>query len=130
MIRLRSFGMFSIQVADAMLFVNKVVGTRGIFKNEDIEDYLRDLIVARLTNIIGDELKSVFDMPTSFDELSLIARAKLQSRVWGLGAIASRSLYHLYFRSRRSAEDDRPTLGHVGYRKYGWVYEIQGGDVR
>lgn len=95
MIRLRSFGNFSIQVADSMLFVNKIVGTKGSFTNNDIEDYLRNIIVSRLTNIIGDELKTVFDMPSSFDSLSLAARVKLQAEFDGLGL----SLHDFYINS-------------------------------
>lgn len=95
MIRLRSFGNFSIQVADSMLFVNKIVGTKGSFTNNDIEDYLKNIIVSRLTNIIGDELKTVFDMPSSFDSLSLAARVKLQAEFDGLGL----SLHDFYINS-------------------------------
>jgi len=95
MIRIRSFGMFSIQISDAMLFINKVVGTRSIFRNDDIEGYLRNIIIARLTNIIGDELKTVFDMPSSFDDLSLLTRMKLQAEFDGLGL----SLHDFYINS-------------------------------
>lgn len=95
MIRIRSFGSFSIQISDSLLFLNKIVGTRGVFRNEDIEDYLKSIIVSRLTNIIGDELKTVFDMPSSFDDLSLAARVKLQSEFEGLGL----SLHDFYINS-------------------------------
>jgi membrane protease subunit (stomatin/prohibitin family) len=101
MIRLRSFGNFSIQVADSMLFVNKIVGTKGSFTNNDIEDYLKNIIVSRLTNIIGDELKTVFDMPSSFDNLSLAARVKLQAEFDGLGL----SLHDFYINSISVPED-------------------------
>jgi membrane protease subunit (stomatin/prohibitin family) len=85
MIRIRSFGSFSIQIADSMLFINKIVGTRGTFRNEDIQDYLKSIVVSKLTTILGDELKTVFDMPGSFDELSLAARVTLQAEFDGLG---------------------------------------------
>ena len=49
MIRIRSFGSYSIQVSDSLLFVNKVVGTRGVFSNNDITDYLRSIVVSKLT---------------------------------------------------------------------------------
>lgn len=101
MIRLRSFGNFSIQVADSMLFVNKIVGTKGSFTNNDIEDYLKNIIVSRLTNIIGDELKTVFDMPSSFDSLSLAARVKLQAEFDGLGL----SLHDFYINSISVPDD-------------------------
>jgi len=101
MIRIRSFGIFSIQVADSMLFINKVVGTKGIYTNDNIEDYLKNIIVSRLTNIIGDELKTVFDMPSSFDDLSLAARVKLQAEFDGLGL----SLHDFYINSISVPED-------------------------
>lgn len=101
MIRIRSFGTFSIQIADSMLFINKVVGTKGIYTNDDIEDYLRNIIVSRLTNIIGDELKTVFDMPSSFDDLSLAARVKLQAEFEGLGL----SLHDFYINSISVPDD-------------------------
>lgn len=85
MIRLRSYGIFSIQIADSMLFLNKVVGTRGIYRDDDIQDYLKNIVVSKLTTVIGEELKTVFDMPSSFDDLSLIMRAKLQLEFEGLG---------------------------------------------
>ncbi len=101
MIRLRSHGIFSIQVADSMLFVNKVVGTQGLYTNMDIEDYLRGIIVSRLTNILGDGLKTVFDMPSSFDKLSLFARTKLQAEFEGLGLY----LHDFYVKSISVPED-------------------------
>lgn len=85
MIRLRSFGIFSLQISDSILFLNKVVGTRGLYKDYDIQDYLKNLIISRLTTVIGEELSTVFDMPKSFDDLSLIMRAKLQLEFEGLG---------------------------------------------
>lgn len=101
MIRIRSFGIFSFQVADSMLFINKVVGTKGIYTNIDIEDYLKNIIVSRLTTIIGDNLKTVFDMPNSFDDLSLVARTKLQSEFEGLGLY----LHDLYINSISVPDD-------------------------
>jgi len=101
MIRLRSYGIFSIQVADSMLFVNKVVGTQGLYTNFDIEEYLRGIIISRLTNIMGDGLKTVFDMPSSFDKLSLFARTKLQSEFEGLGLY----LHDFYIKSISVPDD-------------------------
>jgi len=85
MIRLRSFGIFSIQIADSMLFLNKVVGTRGIYMDSDIQDYLKNIIISKFATVIGEELKTVFDMPSSYEDLSLILRAKLQLEFEGLG---------------------------------------------
>ncbi|MBK8342215.1 MAG: SPFH domain-containing protein [Bacteroidetes bacterium] len=58
-VRLRSFGSYTIQVNDTMLFVNKVVGTKGLFATNSIEDYLKGIIVSKLNTVLGNELKSV-----------------------------------------------------------------------
>lgn len=84
-VRLRSFGSYSIQVNDTMLFVNKVVGTKGLFATNSIEDYLKGIIVSKLNKVLGNELKSVFDISKSIDQLNLILRTELQTDFNGLG---------------------------------------------
>lgn len=101
MIRIRSFGSYSIQVSDSLLFVNKVVGTRGVFSNKDITDYLRSIVISKLTTVLGSELKSVFDMPASFDDLSTIIKSKLQAEFSALGL----SLHDFYLNSISVPDD-------------------------
>ena len=76
-IRIRSFGMFSIQIEDPTLFLNKLVGTLGSFETSQIEDFLRNIIITRITDIYGENLESVSDMPRSFNELSFAAKTIL-----------------------------------------------------
>jgi len=85
MIRLRSFGIFSIQIADPSLFLNKVVGTQGIYADTEIEDYLKNIIITRLTDVFGEQVKSVFDLPKDFNELSLVIRSNIKNDFDGLG---------------------------------------------
>tara|TARA_Y100000766_G_C18834720_1_gene569817 strand:- start:55 stop:1035 length:981 start_codon:yes stop_codon:yes gene_type:complete len=77
MIRLRSFGSFSIQIEDSTLFINKIVGTRGVFKNKDIVEYLRSIIVTKFTTMLAKSLKTVFELPNSFDNYSNALRLLL-----------------------------------------------------
>jgi membrane protease subunit (stomatin/prohibitin family) len=77
MVRLRSFGIFSIKVNDPVLFVNKVVGTEGRFEMGDIEGFLRNLITARLADVLGESMDSVLDLARLYDEMG----AALKSRV-------------------------------------------------
>ncbi len=89
MIRLRSHGIYTIQIIDPKLFVVKIVGTRGIFTNAQIEDFLRGVIVGRLADILGENLDSVLDLPRYFDELGagLKARAKDDLAQYGLAMV-------------------------------------------
>lgn len=95
MIRLRSYGSFSIQVQDSMLFVNKVVGTMGLYTSGIIEDYLRGIIISKLNVVLGKMLKSVFDIPVMMDDLNLVFRTELQQDFACLGL----TLHDLYIQS-------------------------------
>ncbi len=87
MIRLRSFGIFSIQISDPSLFLNKVVGTMGYFSYTSIQDYLKNIIITRLTTVLGGELKTIFDLPKDFDSLSFITKNVLRLDFEGLGLV-------------------------------------------
>src|SRR5215468_765551 len=58
-VRLRAFGKYSLRVADPQLFVGSVVGTRGIVSTEAVNSFMRDIIVARLNDMLGENLKTV-----------------------------------------------------------------------
>jgi membrane protease subunit (stomatin/prohibitin family) len=77
MVRLRAFGKFAVRISNAQVFVNTIVGTRGAYSTDGVESYFRDVIVARLTDVLGENLTSIFDLPKLYDELSM----GLKSRV-------------------------------------------------
>lgn len=77
MVRLRAFGKYSFRVADPQLFVGSIVGTRHIVSTLGLGEYLRDIVVARLNDLLGENLKTVFDLPAYYDELA----AGVKSRV-------------------------------------------------
>src|SRR2546421_604158 len=77
MVRLRAFGKYAFRVADPQLFVGSVVGTRGLVTTQSVGEYLRDIIVSRLNDLLGENLKTVFDLPAYYDELA----AGVKSRV-------------------------------------------------
>lgn len=70
MVRLRAFGRFSMRVSEPNIFIQQLVGTKGKFSTDSIEDFLRDLCVARLNDLLGETLKTVLDLPRYYDELS------------------------------------------------------------
>jgi membrane protease subunit (stomatin/prohibitin family) len=70
MVRLRAFGRFSMRVADPGIFLQQLVGTKGRFTTDAIEDFLRDICVARLNDLLGETLKTILDLPRYYDELA------------------------------------------------------------
>jgi membrane protease subunit (stomatin/prohibitin family) len=70
MVRLRAFGRFSMRVTDPTIFLQQLVGTRGVYTTDAISDFLRDVCVARLNDLLGETLKTILDLPRYYDELS------------------------------------------------------------
>jgi len=85
MVRLRSFGKFSMRINDTGLFVGELVGTQGFITARQIEDYLRDMIVARLTDVLGEQMTTVLDLPRYYDEIAKATRDAVQSDFQKLG---------------------------------------------
>jgi membrane protease subunit (stomatin/prohibitin family) len=77
MVRLRAFGKYSLRIADPEVFVGSIVGTRGIVSTEAIGSFLRDIVVARLNDLLGENLKTIFDLPAYYDELAAGVKARV-----------------------------------------------------
>jgi membrane protease subunit (stomatin/prohibitin family) len=113
LIRLRAHGVFNIQVVQPVLFINTLVGTMGIFTAEEIEEYLKRVIVSRFNDHLGEHLDSLFNLPGRYDELSEGLQKRLQADFsrFGIG------LEHLYITSItpppevQQAIDDKSRLG-------------------
>ena len=70
LVRLRAHGVFNIRVVQPVLFINTLAGTMGKYTTEQIEEYLKRVIVSRLNDFLGEKLNTLFDLPGSFDELA------------------------------------------------------------
>ena len=77
MVRLRAFGAFSTRITQPQLFVNKIVGTEHVYTQDEVEDFLRNFIVARLNDTLGETMETVLDLPRMYDELGIAVRARL-----------------------------------------------------
>lgn len=77
MVRLRSFGTYSMRVKDPQLLVNQVVGARGSYTTAQIEDFLRSVIIQDFTDILADVQTSLLDLPKMNREMSDGVRASL-----------------------------------------------------
>ncbi|MGD9049900.1 MAG: SPFH domain-containing protein [Anaerolineae bacterium] len=116
LVRLRAYGTFSLQVQDPALFVNKIVGTQGIYETSQITRFLRGIVVARLTDLLGELGKGLFDLPALYDEIGAGSKAKVQDDFANLGV----QLKTLYVNSISPTEetaraiDERASMGAIG----------------
>lgn len=68
-IRLRAFGTYVTRVKDPGLFLREIVGTGGSFRTEDISNQLRNVIVSRFADILGESKIPALDLAANYDEL-------------------------------------------------------------
>ncbi|MEJ2659696.1 MAG: SPFH domain-containing protein [Desulfobacteraceae bacterium] len=87
LIRLRAFGIFNLQVLQPVLFINRMVGTQGIFTTEAVEEYLNRVIVSRFNDFMGESIDTIFNLPAKYDQLSqdLAHRLREDFGRFGLG---------------------------------------------
>ncbi len=123
-VRLRSFGTYAMRVVDPQLFVNTIVGTQGVFRAEDIGNYLRSIIVQQLTVLMGQVMKSVLDLAVMYEQLALATKTAvadqfaaygLQLDTFQIGAITPPD-------EVQAKIDERSSMGALGnldqYMKY------------
>jgi membrane protease subunit (stomatin/prohibitin family) len=77
LVRLRSYGKYSFRVADSTVLINTLVGTQGLYSTDDVTRQLRDVIVARMNDLLGTMQLDVVQLPAKFDEIASATRAKV-----------------------------------------------------
>ena len=77
MLRLRSFGKYSFRICDAKVLLSTLVGTQGKYTTDEISIFLRDLIAARLNDLMGTLGTNILDLPGKYDEVAAGVRAKV-----------------------------------------------------
>jgi membrane protease subunit (stomatin/prohibitin family) len=77
MVRLRSFGKFAFRVANAPMLLNTIVGTQGKYTTDEVTQYLKDLIVSRMTDLLASSGVGMLELPTKFDEIAAGTRVKV-----------------------------------------------------
>jgi membrane protease subunit (stomatin/prohibitin family) len=113
LVRLRAHGVFNLQVVQPLLFINSLVGTRGIFTTEEIAGYLNRVIVSRFNDYMGESLDSLLNLPARYDEFSEGLGRRLQADFDRFGL----AMTHLYINSItpppevQKAIDDRSRMG-------------------
>ena len=116
LVRLRAFGNYTMKVKSPLLFINTIVGTQGIYLSEQIHEYLKDVIVARLNDLLGEQLDTIFNLPKVYDELGVAAKTRVQTDFDKYGL----ELIDFFVQSVTPPEevqkiiDDRSAMGAVG----------------
>ncbi len=77
-IRLRAFGTYVMRVEDAGTFVREIVGTDAHFTTDEVTEQLRNMIVSRFTDILGESGIPILDLAGNYDELGVFVTNRIQ----------------------------------------------------
>ncbi|MGF1553138.1 MAG: SPFH domain-containing protein, partial [Paracoccaceae bacterium] len=84
-VRLRAFGTYAIRVADPAVFLREIVGTDGSVTTDEVEDAIRNAIVARVSNALAGSGIPVLDLAANTDRLADILRERIAPEIAGYG---------------------------------------------
>ena len=78
-IRLRGFGTFEVTVSDSKTLITNLNGSQARFSLNDIQEQLRNLIVSRLADYLGECKISALDLSANYDEIAENLNQRLNS---------------------------------------------------
>jgi membrane protease subunit (stomatin/prohibitin family) len=84
-VRVRAFGSYNFKVSDPGVFFKELVGTQGIYTTDEIEGYLKRLLVGKFTQAAGKSDLSVADMAANYSVLENAVKADIAEEFKKLG---------------------------------------------
>jgi membrane protease subunit (stomatin/prohibitin family) len=105
-----------VQIVDPQLFVNKIVGTQGLYRTSNIQDFFRSMILTKLSDLVGEMGKSVIEIAAMTEELVAAIRAKAAEEFAARGVTLT-SVYAEYIgptEETAKAIDERASMGAIG----------------
>lgn len=85
MVRLRAFGGYAMRVSDPKALLTELVGTDPQFRTEEVAEYLRTVVVSRLTHALATSGVSMLDLAAKQSDLGLRLAAILSEDLGGMG---------------------------------------------
>ncbi|HEX6909420.1 MAG TPA: SPFH domain-containing protein [Longimicrobium sp.] len=84
-VRLRAFGTYAVRVGEPARFIAQIVGTNGVFTTDGITDQIRNFIVSRFTEALGEGKIPALDLAANFSELGAAVRTVIGPEVGEYG---------------------------------------------
>ncbi|MFJ2954221.1 SPFH domain-containing protein [Streptomyces sp. NPDC087270] len=85
MVRLRAFGSFAAKVVDPPALLRELAGTDPQFRTEEVQEYLRQLIVGRLSNALATSGVPMLDLATQQDAIGARLAVVLSQELASVG---------------------------------------------
>lgn len=76
-VRIRAFGTYTMRIKEPGTFIREIVGTEGRYTTEQLTTQLRNMIVARFSDLIGENKVPLLDLAANYDELGKFLGGRL-----------------------------------------------------
>jgi membrane protease subunit (stomatin/prohibitin family) len=88
----------------------------GLYQTSQIQNYLRSIIISKLTDVLGESKKGLFDLPAMFNEISAAVRAKVSDDFALLGIAIKQFFLESVSPTEETQQaiDKRAAMGAVG----------------
>jgi len=116
MVRLRGFGTYAFRVNDVSLFVNKVVGSQGLYTTNDVVDYLKSILLNAIAPAIANLKLSILDVPSNYAKIraGVLALARDQFNDYGVELLDFNIESITPTDETAKAIDERAAMGAIG----------------
>jgi len=84
-VRIRAFGSYNFRIADPGVFFKELVGTQGMYTTDEIEGYLKRMLVSKFTQAAGKSEISVADMAGHYSVLENVVKGDIAEEFKKLG---------------------------------------------
>jgi len=124
---LQGFGSYSFKVSDPQQFVTQVVGTQGTYRMNEIEDRLRNVLLSKLADILGEttSAKSVVELIGLTEEIGAGIRSKGQDDFAALGL----TLISFYIGNLKPSDKSAQELRDMGMLDMSTYTQLQAADA-
>jgi membrane protease subunit (stomatin/prohibitin family) len=115
-IRVRAFGSYAFHVSDPATFLKQLVVTDPLFETFEISNQLRNTIVSRFVDSIGQAKIAVLDLAGNYDKISKVALEVIKPDIAALGlALTSFLIENISLPPEvEQAMDQRTKMGVLG----------------
>jgi membrane protease subunit (stomatin/prohibitin family) len=84
-VRVRAFGSYAFHIKDPATFLKQLVVTDPLFETYEISNQLRNVIVSRFVDAIGQAKIAVLDLAGNYDKISKVALEIIKPDLAGFG---------------------------------------------
>lgn len=115
-VRVRAFGTYVLKVTDPAALIREVVGTDGHFTTDEISTQIRNTVVSRFAEAVGEAKLPVLDLAANYNRIGALIGEKIQKELSGYGIdLTSLLVENISLPPEvEAAMDKRTSMGVVG----------------